>query len=149
MLEQKLNDDMKEAMRSGDPARLGTIRMLRAELLKLKKDGSGRTEIPDEEVLKVLAGYAKRVKESLEQFTSGGREDMAQQARAELALVESYLPKQLTDQELSALVTQAVAASGATSLKDLGKAMKEAQSKVAGRADGKRVSDAVKKALGG
>src|SRR5437870_269263 len=110
MLEQKLNDDMKDAMRSGDQARLGTIRMLRAELLKLKKDGSGRTEVSDDEVMKVLNSYAKKVKESIEQFRSGGRDDMAKQAETELALVETYLPKQLGDDELAALVAEAVAA---------------------------------------
>lgn len=148
MLEQKLTDDMKDAMRAGDQARLGTIRMLRAELLKLKKDGSGRTEISDEEVLKVLASYAKKVKESLEQFTSGGRPDMAEQAAQELKIVEAYLPQQLSDAELNGLVRDAVQAAAATSAKDMGKVMKEAQAKAAGRVDGRRLSEAVKKALG-
>ncbi len=149
MLEQKLMDDMKDAMRAGAQARLSTIRMLRAELLKLKKDGSGRTEISDEEVLKVLASYAKRVKESVEQFRAGGSEDLAVQAEAELVIVESYLPQQLSDAELEALVKESVSAAGATSAKDLGKVMKEAQARAAGRADGKRLSEMVRKALGG
>lgn len=149
MLEQKLTDDMKDAMRAGDQARLDTIRMLRAELLKLKKDGSGRTEIPDDEVIKVLNSYAKKVKESVEQFGSGGRPEMAAQAAAELKIVEAYLPQQLSEDELAALVKDAVAASGATGAKELGKAMKEATARAAGRADGKRLSEAVRKALGG
>jgi uncharacterized protein len=148
MLEQKLNDDMKDAMRAGDQERLGTIRMLRAELLKLKKDGSGRTEIPDEEVLRILSGYAKRVKESLEQAVLAGRQDLATQAERELKTVEQYLPQQLSDADLEALVRAAVAAVGAAGPKDLGKVMKEAQAKAAGRADGKRLSAAVKAALG-
>jgi uncharacterized protein YqeY len=148
MLEQKLTDDMKDAMRSGDSARLGTIRMLRAEILKLKKDGSGRTEISDEEVLKVLGSYAKRVKESVEGFRNGGREDMAAEAEAELKIVEAYLPQQLSDAELDALVKEAIAASGATGPKEMGKAMKEASAKAAGRVDGRRLSDSIKKALG-
>ncbi len=148
MLEQKLMDDMKDAMRAGEQARLDTIRMLRAELLKLKKDGSGRTEISDEEVIKVLNSYAKKVKESVEQFTSGGRAEMAAQAAAELKIVEAYLPQQLSEEELAALVKDAVAASGAAGPKELGKAMKEATAKAAGRVDGKRLSEAVRMALG-
>ena len=148
MLEERLNEDMKEALRAGDHERLGTIRMLRSELLKLKKDGSGRDEIPDAEVLKVLAGYAKRVRETLEQVTAAGRADLAEQARRELAVVESYLPKQMSDPELESLVQAAVSAVGAAGPKDMGKVMKEAQAKVAGRADGKRLSEAVRRALG-
>ena len=149
MLEQKLNEDMKDAMRAVDQERVGTIRMLRAELLKLKKDGSGRTEIPDEEVLRILSGYAKRVKESLEQAVLAGRQDLATHAERELKTVEQYLPQQLSEADLEALVQAAVAAVGAAGPKDLGKVMKEAQAKAAGRADGKRLSSAVKTALGG
>jgi uncharacterized protein len=149
MLEQKLNEDMKDAMRSGDQERLGTIRMLRAELLKLKKDGSGRSEIPDEEVLRILSGYAKRVKESHEQAVAAGRQDLAALAERELKTVEQYLPQQLSDADLQALVQAAIVAVGAAGPKDLGKVMKEAQAKAAGRADGKRLSSAVKTALGG
>ena len=148
MLEQKLTEDMKDAMRSGDQARLGTIRMIRAELLKLKKDGSGRTDLPDEDVMKVLNSYAKRVQESVDQFRAGGREDMATAAEAELKLVKAYLPQQLGDAELDALVKDAVAAAGATSAKEMGKVMKEANAKAAGRVDGRRLSEAVKRALG-
>ena len=148
MLEQKLTDDMKDAMRTGDQARLSTIRMLRAELLKLKKDGSGRTEISDEDVIKVLNSYSKKVQESLDQFQAGGRADMAAQAEAELQVVKSYLPQQLSDAELEVLVKEAVAAAGATSIKDMGKVMKEAGAKAAGRVDGRRLSEAVKRALG-
>jgi len=148
MLEQKLTDDMKDAMRAGDPARLSTIRMIRAELLKLKKDGSGRTDVPDEEVIKVLNSYAKRVQESVDQFRAGGREDMAAAAEAELKVVKAYLPQQLSDAELDALVKDAVAAAGATSAKEMGKVMKEASAKAAGRVDGRRLSEAVKRALG-
>ncbi|MBI5837986.1 MAG: GatB/YqeY domain-containing protein [Candidatus Eisenbacteria bacterium] len=148
MLEQKLNDDMKDAMRAGDGARLGTIRMIRGELLKLKKDGSGRTEIPDDEVLRIISTYAKRVKESLDQAIQAGRQDLADPAAAELKLVESYLPTQLGDDDLAALVREAIAVSGATGPKEMGKAMKEATAKAAGRVDGKRLSEAVKRALG-
>ena len=148
MLEQKLTDDMKDAMRSGDSARLGTIRMLRAEILKLKKDGSGRTDIPDDEVIKILNSYAKRVKESVESFRTGGREEMAAQAEAELTIVEAYLPQQLSDSELESLVKDAIAVSGASGAKEMGKAMKAASAQAAGRVDGKRLSEAIRKALG-
>ena len=148
MLEQKLTEDMKDAMRSGDQARLSTIRMIRAELLKLKKDGSGRTDLGDDEVIKVLSSYSKKVKESLEQFEKGGRPDMAAQASAELKVVESYMPQQLSDAELDSLVQESITAAGAAGPKDMGKVMKEAGAKAAGRVDGRRLSDAVKRALG-
>ncbi|HVP39244.1 MAG TPA: GatB/YqeY domain-containing protein [Candidatus Saccharimonadales bacterium] len=147
MLEQRLNEDMKAAMRAADAERLSTIRMLRSELLKLKKDGSGRTELPDADVVRVLGAYAKKVKEALEQAEGAGRPELVEQARRELLVVEGYLPQQLSDAELDTLVAGAAAAVGAAGPKDMGKVMKEAQAQAAGRVDGRRLSEAVKRFL--
>ncbi len=134
--------DLTSAMRAGEKQRVGALRMILSELQKDSKEGSG-----DE--LAVLRRERKRRLEAARAFREAGRDDLATGEEAEGELIGTYLPAELSDEELQAIVEQALAASGAQSPKDMGVAMKSAMNTVAGRADGKRVSGLVKAALGG
>jgi uncharacterized protein YqeY len=134
--------DLTSAMRAGDKQRVGALRLVLSELQKDAKEGSG-----DE--LAVLRRERKRRVEAAKAFRDGGREDLAAGEESEAELIATYLPAELSDAELQAIVEQALAGSGAQSPKDMGVAMKSAMSAVDGRADGKRVSALVKAALGG
>ncbi len=134
--------DLKDAMRAGEKSRVGALRMILSELQKDSKEGS------DDE-LAVLRRERKRRVEAAKAFRDGGREDLATAEDAEAELISAYLPAELSDEELRAIVNQALADSGASSPKDMGMAMKSAMAVVAGRADGKRVSGLVKAALSG
>lgn len=139
---EQLQVDLKDAMRAGEKSRVGALRMILSELQKDSKDGSG-----DE--LAVLRRERKRRAEAARAFRDGDREDLAAAEDAEAELIATYLPAELSDEELRAIVTQALADSGASSPKDMGMAMKSAMAVVGGRADGKRVSGLVKAALDG
>jgi uncharacterized protein YqeY len=137
-----VKQDLTSAMRAADKQRVGALRMVLSELQKAEKDGSG-----DE--LAVLRRERKRRLEAAKAFRDGGREDLASGEEAEGELIGSYLPAELSDAQLQAIVERALAESGAQSPKDMGQAMKSAMAAVDGRADGKRVSGLVKAALGG
>jgi uncharacterized protein YqeY len=147
-LEQRLTDDMKEAMRAKDELRLSVIRMIRGQILLEKKKGTGVTEVPDEVVVTLVRGHAKRLREAIESARGAAREDLAVQAERELAIAQLYLPAELGDAELEAMVKEAVERSGATDPKQTGAVMKLVMERVQGRADGRRVQEFVKKALG-
>lgn len=134
--------DLKSAMRAGEKPRVGALRMILSELQKASKEGS-------EDELAVLRRERKRRMEAARAFRDGGRDELAAGEEAEGELIATYLPAELSDEELQAIVKQALADSGAQSPKDMGVAMKNAMAAVAGRADGKRVSGLVKAALGG
>jgi uncharacterized protein len=134
--------DLNNAMRAGEKQRVGALRMILSELQKASKEGS-------EDELAVLRRERKRRLEAARAFRDGGREDLAAAEEAEGELIGAYLPAELSDGELQAIVEQALADSGAQSPKDIGVAMKSAMAAVDGRADGKRVSGLVKAALGG
>lgn len=136
----RMRDDLKSAMRAGEKERVGALRLLLSELQKAEKDGS------DDE-LAVLRRERKRRLESARAFRAGGREDLVAPEEAEAELIGAYLPAELSEQELRTIVEQAVLDSGATSLRDMGAAMKSAMTAVDGRADGGRVSGLVKAAL--
>jgi len=147
-LEQRFSDDMKDAMRARDELRLSVIRMIRSQILLEKKKGTGVTEVPDETVIGLVRGHAKRLKESIEAARGAGREDLATQAEKELVIAAAYLPAEAADEEIAALVAAAVAQSGATDMKQAGAVMKLVMEQVKGRADGKRVQEFVRRALG-
>jgi uncharacterized protein len=147
-LEQRLTEDMKDAMRAKDEMRLSVIRMIRGQILLEKKKGTGVTEVPDDVVVALVRGHVKRLKETIEQTASVGRADLAEQARAELAIAQVYLPAEMTDEELDPIVREALAQSGVTDVKGMGAVMKMVMEKVKGRTDGRRVQDAIRKALG-
>jgi hypothetical protein len=135
------------AMKARDKERLGVLRMLQAAIKQEEVDG--RRELDDEDVAAVLRSYQKKVKDALAGARDSGREDLAAQAERELAVVASFLPPELSDEELAAVVDEAVAETGAASLKDMGRVMKVAMAKTGGRAEGARVSAAVKARLAG
>jgi uncharacterized protein len=138
----ELKDDLTGAMRAGEKQRVGALRMVLSELQKASKDGS-------EDEVAVLRRERKRRVEAARAFREAGREDLAAAEEAEGELIGGYLPAELSEEELQAIVERALASSGAQSPKDMGVAMKSAMAAVAGRADGKRVSVLVKAALGG
>ncbi|HEX9952186.1 MAG TPA: GatB/YqeY domain-containing protein [Rubricoccaceae bacterium] len=145
-LRERLDGDMKDAMRARDTVRLGTIRMIRTALTERDKAGAGETT--DADVLAVVTKQAKQRRDSIAQFEAAGREDLAAAERAELAVVEGYLPAQATDAEVDAAVAQVVAETGAATMKDMGRVMGTAIKLLGGTADGARVQAAVRKALG-
>lgn len=138
----QVKTDLTTAMKAGDKDRVGTLRLVLSELQKDAKEGAG-----DE--LAVLRRERKRRLESARAFRDGDRPELAEGEEAEAVVIEAYLPAELGDDELRAIVAQAVTQSGATSPKDMGMAMKAAMAQVAGRADGKRVSSLVQEALTG
>ncbi len=148
-LEQKLTDDMKDAMRAKDELRLSVIRMIRGQILLEKKKGTGVTEVPDAQVVALVRGHAKKLKEAIEQADAVGRADLADQARKELAIAASYLPAELSDDAVAAIVAEAVAQAGVTDPKGMGAVMKIAMEKAKGQVDGKRLTEFVKRALAG
>jgi len=144
-LRERLQNDMKDAMRAREQVRLDTIRFILAAVKNAEIDARGALSADDE--MQVLNRMVKRMLESIEQYEAAKREDLAERERAQLAIVKHYLPAELDDAGLAALVAEVVAEVGATGPKDMGKVMPALLPKVAGRADGKRVSAAVKAAL--
>jgi uncharacterized protein YqeY len=139
-LTEQVKTDMVAAMKAGEKTRAGALRLLLSELQKAAKDGQG-----DE--LAVLRREHKRRSEAAATYQANGREDLAAGERAEAALIDTYLPAQLDDTQLAALVDEAVAATGASSMRDMGAVIKHVMGAAHGQADGKRVSAAVKARL--
>lgn len=148
-LKAKLHDDLYDAMRAHDKVRSGTLRLALTAITNAEVAGDEARELSDDEVLKVLAKEAKKRKEASAAYVGAGRPELAATEDAELAVLEAYLPAQLSDEELADIVTRAVAETGATGMPQLGQVMKVAQAEVAGRADGGRVAAAVRSALAG
>jgi uncharacterized protein YqeY len=145
MLVERIDADMKEAAKAKDARRLGTLRMLKSQMKYREIEKANALD--DADVVGVIGSMIKQRKDSATQYTAGGRPELASNENAEIAILEGYLPRQLTDEELRALVQESVAASGAKGARDMGTVMKALMPKIAGRAEGKRVSDAVKSAL--
>ncbi|PKL82256.1 MAG: glutamyl-tRNA amidotransferase [Ignavibacteriae bacterium HGW-Ignavibacteriae-3] len=146
-LAEKINQDLKDAMRSGDKLRLETIRSIRALILEFEKSGTGKEFNPEEEI-KMLTTAAKKRKESIEQFRNGGRPELADKEEAELKIIEEYLPKQLTVDEIELEIKKLAAELGAKSKEDFPKLMPAAAKALKGKADGKVVKEIVEKILG-
>jgi uncharacterized protein len=132
-LKERITEDMKSAMRAGDKDRLAVVRLILAAIKQREVDE--RITLDDTQVLSVLEKMAKQRKESITQFESGGRADLVAKESAELLIVQSYLPAQMTDAEVDALIAEAIASTGASSVKDMGKVMGVVKAKAAGRAD--------------
>ncbi len=148
-LKAQLQQDLHDAMRAKDKVRAGTLRMALTAVTTTEVAGEEARELDDDEVLKVLAKEAKKRREAADAFAAAGRPELAQAEEAELAVLEGYLPAQLGDDDLLAVVERAVTATGASSMRDMGTVMKAAQAEVAGRADGGRVAALVKQVLSG
>jgi uncharacterized protein len=136
----QLKTDLTTAMKAGERERVGALRLVLSELQKDAKEGKS-----DE--VAVLRRERKRRLDAEQQFRDAGRDELADQEASEAVLIESYLPAELSDSDIAAYVAEAIEATGATSVKDMGQAMKSTMERVAGRADGKRVSELVRKAL--
>ncbi len=146
-LKARITEDMKAAMRAGEKDRLSCIRMLQAGIKQREVDE--RVELGDAEVLSVIEKMIKQRKESVVQFEAGKRADLVARESAEIALLTGYLPAQIGDAELAALIKDAIATTGAASMKDMGKVMAALKPKVQGRADMGALSARIKSALGG
>ena len=147
MLIETIRDDLKTAMRARDAVRLRTLRAVIAAVQEAEVSGKSATTLDDSGVEKVIAAQAKRRIEAAEAFDEGGRAEKAADERAELAVLESYLPERLSDDEVADLVAEVLAQEGLTQKSDMGKAMKAVNQRVAGRADGRLVADLVKSSL--
>jgi uncharacterized protein YqeY len=144
-LKERITDDMKSAMRAGEKERLGTIRLVLAAIKQREVDE--RITLDDGQVLAALEKMIKQRKESITQFENGGRSDLVAKEQAELSVLQAYLPAQMSDAEIDALIAEAVAASGATSIKDMGKVMGLVKAKAQGKADMGAVSARIKQKL--
>jgi uncharacterized protein len=145
---EQIDKDLLAAMKAQEPLRLSVLRMIKAAL-KNKQIELGKP-LDNAEDLAVLRTLVKQHRESVEQFRKGGREDLAKKEEAEVKIVESYLPAAVTEQEMDAAVTSALAETGASGAKDMGKVMKAVMARFAGRnVDGKRVNEKVRAKLGG
>ncbi len=144
-LKVKIQDSVKDAMRAKDKDRLNTLRQITAAIKQLEVDN--RQDLSDDDIIVVLTKMTKQRKDSLSQFEQAGREDLAVIERAELAIIEEFLPTPLTESELNAAIAAAIAESGANSIKDMGAVMNVLRPKVQGRADMGAVSSQVKAAL--
>jgi uncharacterized protein YqeY len=142
---QRLDGDLKTALRGSDKLKLSAIRMVKAAV-KNQQIEKGR-DLSDEEVQSVISTLAKQRRESIEQFSKGGREDLADQERRELAVLQTYMPEQLSPLELDKIILQAIQESSAEGEKDMGKVMKVLMPRVRGIADGKIVNSRVKELL--
>lgn len=147
MLKEKLRADLSVAMKARDGVRTRTLRMALTALTNEEVAGKQQRELSDDEVVKVLQREAKKRREAAEAFQDAGRTDKAEAERAEGVILDEYLPAQLSDEELAALVADVIAETGATGPKAMGQVMKAVTPKVAGRADGRRVSAEVKRQL--
>jgi len=145
-LKAKILDDVKSAMRARDQKRLTALRLITASIKQIEVDK--RIELDDQAVLAVLDKMVKQRRESLEQYESAGRDDLAAQEQFELELIAVYLPEALSDEEIAALIKQAMEETGASSIRDMGAVMNKLRGEVQGRADMKAVSQAVKSQLG-
>jgi hypothetical protein len=145
-LQETIDADTKEALKSGAKERLSTLRMLNAALKNRQIER--RRPLTEEEVVETVRSLVKQRRDSVEQFAKGGRQDLVDKETAEIAVLEAYLPRQLSPEELDAMVKDAVARTGASGAKDMGKVMKALTPVVGGRADGKLLSELVKKTLG-
>ena len=146
-LKERITDDMKTAMRAGEKDRLATIRLVLAAVKQIEVDE--RIVLDEARMIAVLEKMVKQRKESIAQFESGGRADLVAKENAELAVIQTYLPAQLSEPELDALIAEAIASTGATTIKDMGKVMGVVKSKAAGRADMGAVGARIKQKLGG
>lgn len=146
MLKQQLTDAMKAAMKGGDKARLGVIRLILAAVKQREVDE--RIELDDSQVLAVLDKMVKQRRDSIEQYSAAGRDELAAQEAAEIEVIQQFLPAALSESEILAIVEAAISESGAQSVRDMGKVMALVKPKVQGRADVGMVSGLVKQRLG-
>ena len=145
MLKEKLLEDLKESMKEKNTIRKNVVQMVRAAILQVEKDK--HIEVSDDKIFEIIAKEAKKRKDSLEDFQKSGREDLIEQINKEIEILNEYLPKQLTQEELEQKIKEIIAEVGATSIKDIGVVMKTAKEKLGASADGKTINEVAKKLL--
>jgi hypothetical protein len=144
-LKQRITDDMKSCMREGDKQTLGTIRLILSAIKQQEVDS--RKDLVDGDILAILDKMAKQRRESIEQFDKAGRDDLASKEKDELKVIQAYLPAQLSDDEITSIIDEAIQTTGAESMKDMGKIMGIIKPKMQGRADMSAVSALIKSRL--
>ena len=145
MLKEKLMSDLKDAMKEKDEIKKNTVQMVRAAILQIEKDKG--IEVTDEMIVDIIAKEVKKRKDAQTEFEKGGREDLISQNKKEIEVLSTYLPKQLSAEEIEEIVQKVINEVGATSLKDMGAVMKASKEKIGAAADGKSINEAVKKLL--
>ena len=145
MLKEKLMEDLKESMKNKDTVRKNTVQMVRASILQIEKDNG--IEVEDSKIIDIIAKEVKTKKDALKDFEKAERQDLIDLTNREIEVLQEYLPKQLTDEELVAEVKKVIEKLNATSMKDMGPVMKEAKAAIGAQADGKRINEVVKSLL--
>jgi uncharacterized protein YqeY len=150
-LKERITDDIKAAMKAKDKVRLETVRGIKKILIEKEVEarGKGQDQLTEQEEMEVLVKAAKQRRDSIEQYRNGGREDLVANESAELAIIEEYLPQQLSEEEVTAAIEAVIAEVGASSAKDMGKVMGPVMAKLKGKADGKLIQSIVKSKLAG
>lgn len=147
MLKTRIQDDVKAAMKAKDKERLVTLRLITAAIKQREVDD--RAELNEEQVLAILEKMIKQRRDSIAQYESAGRQELADQEKSEIAIIETYMPEGLSEEEIAELITQAIAETGAESMRDMGKVMGLLKPKMQGRADMGKVSGLIKQKLSG
>lgn len=145
MLKEKLMEDLKKSMKEKNEIRKNTVQMIRAAILQIEKDKG--IAVDDEKIIEIIAKEVKGKKDALSDFEKAGREDLINQTNEEISILEEYLPKQLTKEEIKEIVSEVIEEIGATSIKDMGVVMKEAKEKIGASADGKSINEVVREIL--
>lgn len=150
-MRERINDDLKTAMKAGEKAKVGTLRLINSAIKSADIDArpSGKDKITDAEILTVLVKMVKQRRDSVEQFSAGGRHDLADTELAEIVIIEAYLPKQMSEDDTRAAITGVIAEVGAASVKDMGKVMAALKEKYAGQMDFGKANGVVKGLLTG
>ena len=145
MLKEKLLEDLKESMKGKNVIRKNVVQMVRAAILQIEKDK--KIEVSDSQIVEIIAKEAKKRKDALEDYQKSGREDLIEQMNQEIKILNEYLPKQLSRDEVKAEVQKIISEIGATSMKDMGAIMKEAKAKMGASAEGKTINEVAKEIL--
>ena len=146
MLKEKLMEDLKESMKNKDVIRKNTVQMVRAAILQIEKDKG--IEVEDNKILEIIAKEVKTKKDALKDFEKAERQDLIEQTNQEIAILQEYLPKQLSKEEIKVELEKIIAEIGATSMKDMGAIMKEAKAKMGASAEGKTINEVAKEIMG-
>ncbi|MEY2834001.1 MAG: hypothetical protein RLZZ574_3260 [Cyanobacteriota bacterium] len=149
-LKEQIGEDIKTAMKAKDKLRLQTVRGIKKAILEKEVElrPKGQDTLTPEHEIELLTQQAKQRRDSIEQFSNAGRDDLAEKESQELAIIETYLPEQVSDEEVTKIIDELIASSGATTMKDLGKVMGPAMKQLKGKADGKKIQEIVKSKLG-
>ena len=146
MLKEKLMEDLKNSMKNKDEIRKNTVQMIRAAILQIEKDKG--IQVEDDKILEIIAKEVKSKKDALKDFEKANREDLISQTNAEIAILQEYLPQQLSREEIKVELEKIISKLGATTMKDMGAIMKEAKAQMGASADGKTINEVAKEIMG-